>query len=585
MQIIIVFIIFTLVIILFSLEKISVDIIIIAMLICLMATGILTPSEAFSGYGTDFIMILASIFVISGALQQTGILDLIGSRFLKVARVKPGFLLTYIIAAVGMTSAFMNNITVTAMFIAPVTSVSRMMKINSSRLLMPVAYASILGGTCTLIGTSTNIAVSGYLEQNGMQPLGMFEMLPIGLVFFLTGLIYMVTIGRKLLPDRKDETMTVEFNLRAYISEVVITSDSKLIGQNIFTSSLSKSGFRILNIIRNDINFQPDNSSLLMGGDTIIIEGNVDDLLIIKETSGIEIRADLLTEKALQNENIKLAEILVTPQSDFVNITLKEANFNQRYGLVVVAINRYGQTIKQKLGSIILRVGDILLVQGTADRINFLKTNRKICMMADFKPLVYRKRKGRLTLLFFILGIVAGSLNLLPLSAALMSSAMMIILIKAISIEKAYQAIDWRMLIMIGGMAALGLALKNTGGAAWLANKIVYFCSPFGVIAILAGFIILTVFLTQPMSNAASALLVLPIALETANQLHVNPRTFAIAVMLSASVSLITPFEPSCLLVYGPGKYKFMDFVKTGSLLTVVLMLIMLWLIPYFWPF
>ena len=585
MQIIIVFIIFTLVIILFSLEKVSVDIIIIAMLICLMATGILTPSEAFSGYGTDFIMILASIFVISGALQQTGILDLIGSRFLKVARVKPGFLLTYIIAAVGMTSAFMNNITVTAMFIAPVTSVSRMMKINSSRLLMPVAYASILGGTCTLIGTSTNIAVSGYLEQNGMQPLGMFEMLPIGLVFFLTGLIYMVTIGRKLLPDRKDETMTVEFNLRAYISEVVITSDSKLIGQNIFTSSLSKSGFRILNIIRNDINFQPDNSSLLMGGDTIIIEGNVDDLLIIKETSGIEIRADLLTEKALQNENIKLAEILVTPQSDFVNITLKEANFNQRYGLVVVAINRYGQTIKQKLGSIILRVGDILLVQGTADRINFLKTNRKICMMADFKPLVYRKRKGRLTLLFFILGIVAGSLNLLPLSAALMSSAMMIILIKAISIEKAYQAIDWRMLIMIGGMAALGLALKNTGGAAWLANKIVYFCSPFGVIAILAGFIILTVFLTQPMSNAASALLVLPIALETANQLHVNPRTFAIAVMLSASVSLITPFEPSCLLVYGPGKYKFMDFVKTGSLLTVVLMLIMLWLIPYFWPF
>ena len=585
MQIIIVFIIFTLVIILFSLEKISVDIIIIAMLICLMATGILTPSEAFSGYGTDFIMILASIFVISGALQQTGILDLIGSRFLKVARVKPGFLLTYIIATVGMTSAFMNNITVTAMFIAPVTSVSRMMKINSSRLLMPVAYASILGGTCTLIGTSTNIAVSGYLEQNGMQPLGMFEMLPVGLVFFLTGLIYMVTIGRKLLPDRKDETMAVEFNLRAYISEVVITSDSKLIGQNIFTSSLSKSGFRILNIIRNDINFQPDNSSLLMGGDTIIIEGNVDDLLIIKETSGIEIRADLLTEKALQNENIKLAEILVTPQSDFVNITLKEANFNQRYGLVVVAINRYGQTIKQKLGSIILRVGDILLVQGTADRINFLKTNRKICMMADFKPLVYRKRKGRLTLLFFILGIVAGSLNLLPLSAALMSSAMMIILIKAISIEKAYQAIDWRMLIMIGGMAALGLALKNTGGAAWLANKIVYFCSPFGVIAILAGFIILTVFLTQPMSNAASALLVLPIALETANQLHVNPRTFAIAVMLSASVSLITPFEPSCLLVYGPGKYKFMDFVKTGSLLTVVLMLIMLWLIPYFWPF
>ncbi len=531
MQIIIVFTILILVIVLFSLEKISVDIIIIAMLICLMATGILTPSEAFSGYGTDFIMILASIFVISGALQQTGILDLIGSGFIKIGKSKPGLLLAYVFATVGITSAFMNNITVTSMFIAPVTSVTRQLKISSSRFLMPVAYASILGGTCTLIGTSTNIAVGGYLKQNGMPPLSMFEMLPVGLVFFLVGLIYMVTIGRKILPDRKDETLEVEFNLRDYISEIVITSDSKLINQNIFTSSLSKSGFRILNIIRNDLNFQPDNTSILLENDIIIIEGNVNDLLKIKETSGIEIRADLLTEKVLQNEKIKLAEILVTPQSDFVNITLKDANFNQRYGLVVIAINRYGQTIKQKLGGVILRVGDILLVQGNTDRIDFLKTNRTICMMADFKPLIYRKRKGRRTLLIFILGIVAGSLELLPLSAALMLSALIIILIKAISIEKAYQAIDWRMLIMIGGMTALGLALKNSGGATLLANKIIYFCSPYGIFAILAGFIVLTVFLTQPMSNAAAALLILPIALETANQLNVNPRTFAIAVM------------------------------------------------------
>ena len=425
------------------------------MLICLMATGILTPSEAFSGYGTDFIMILASIFVISGALQQTGILDLIGSRFQKVGQAKPGFLLTYIMASVGMTSAFMNNITVTAMFIAPVTSVARIMKINSSRLLMPVAYASILGGTCTLIGTSTNIAVSGYIAHNGMKPLGMFEMLPIGIVFFIVGLIYMITIGKKMLPDKKDESLEIEFNFRDYISEMVITSDSKLIGQNIFKSSLNKSGFRILNIIRNNINFLPDSTSILLGGDIIIIEGNLEDLMKIKETDGMEIRADLLTEKSMQNENIKLAEILVTPQSDFLNRTLKEANFNQRFGLVVVAINRYGQTIKEKLGRIILKVGDILLVQGNEERINFLKTNRQICMMADFKPLVYKKRKGRLTLLFFILGIIAGSLNVLPLSAALMSAALLTILIKAISIEKAYQAIDWRMLIMLGGMAIL----------------------------------------------------------------------------------------------------------------------------------
>lgn len=571
-------------IILFSTDRFSVDLITLGLLVVLMAFRILTPQEAFAGFGSDFIIILASIFVISGALQQTGILDFIGSRLLRLARLHPGYMIVYIMLAVGTTSAFMNNTTVTAIFLAPVIAMARKIKINPSRVLIPVAYASILGGTCTLIGTSTNIAVSGYIEKLGMEPIQMFEIFPVGISLFLVGLLYMALIGKHTLPDYKDETMEEEFGLRAYVSEIVIVAGSPQIGQPVFHSNLSRMGFRILNVIRDGKNYLPDNAMTVESGDILIVEGKLEDLIRVKETEGIEIRADGLLDSGLQSDKIKLAEVLVTPQSEFLNTSLKRSNFRQRYGLVVVAINRSGQTLREKLGGVILRIGDILLVQGPIERINYYKTSRDITILDDFKPLLYRRRKGFLTLLVFAGAILAGTLDLLPLSAALMLGVLLVVLMKAVSMEKAYETIDWRLLIMIGGMSAFGAAMTKTGAAACLSENIVYYLHPFGTLAIMAGFVILTVFLTQPMSNAAAALVVLPIALETAQHLHVNPRSFAIAVMLSASVSLVTPFEPSCILVYGPGKYKFVDFIKAGGVLTVLLMIVLMVLIPVFWP-
>ncbi|MCC7231465.1 MAG: SLC13 family permease [Bacteroidia bacterium] len=584
MEIAIVLGLLVLAIVLFSTERFSVDVIALGILVVLMVTRILTPKEAFEGFGADFIIILASIFIISGALQQTGILDLLGSRLLKMARLSPGFLITYIMISVGITSAFMNNTTVTAIFLAPVVAVARKMHISPSKLLMPVAYASILGGTCTVIGTSTNVAVSGYLERIGMEPLGMFEFSVVGIVLFILGVVYMALFSKRLLPDRKEETIEEEFKLRDYVSEVVISESSPLVGQRIFRSNLSKMGFRILNVIREGRNFLPEAGTHIEAHDTLIIEGNVDDLIKIKETAGIDTKADVLLGKSLVGEGIKLAEVLVTPQSEFLNATLKNASFRQRYGLVVLAINRSGQTLRTQLGRVILRVGDILLVQGPEDKINYFKQSRDITIMEDFKPLMYRKRKGFAVILVFFLSILLGSLNVLPLSAALLICAIACVSIKALTVDKAYEAIDWRLLILIGGMASFGTAMTKTGASKWLAEIIVQYLEPLGPIAIIAGFVILTVFLTQPMSNAAAALVVLPVAIETAHHLNANPRTFAIAIMLSASISLITPFEPSCVLVYGPGKYRFLDYLRTGFFLTLVLMAVLLILIPYFWP-
>ncbi|HNP47457.1 MAG TPA: SLC13 family permease [Bacteroidia bacterium] len=584
MEIAIVLGLLVLAILLFSMEKFSVDLVTMGLLFVLIATKIITPQEAFAGFGSDFMVVLTSIFIISGALQQTGVLDLIGARLLSLAKARPEYMIVYIMFAVGLTSAFMNNTTVTAIFLAPVIAVARNLKMGPSKLLIPVAYASILGGTCTLIGTSTNIAVGGYLEKIGMQPIGMFEFLPVGLALFVTGLLYMALVGKRSLPDNKDESMEAEFGLRAYVSEIVISQDSPLIGKGIFQSSLSKMGFRILNVIRLGHNFLPDKTSIIEANDILIVEGKLENLIAVKETEGIDIRADGLLDYSLQSENIKLAEVLVTPQSEFLNNTLKSSNFRQKYGLVVLAINRSGHTLREKLGKVILRVGDILLVQGPIEKIDYYKLSRDIAILDDFRPLLYKRRKGILTLAVFITSIILGSCNIFPLSASMILGVLVVVLIKAVSIERAYETIDWKLLVMIGGMSAFGTAMTNSGAATWLSQNIVNVMQPFGTLAIMAGFVILTVFLTQPMSNAAAALVVLPIAIETARHLEVNPRTFAIAVMLSASVSLVTPFEPSCILVYGPGKYRFIDFFKAGGILTVILMAVLMILIPYYWP-
>lgn len=570
--------------ILFSWDRIRIDVVTIGLLAILMAAGILTPMEAFAGFGSDFIIMLAAIFVISGALQQTGVLDLVGSRMLKIAQLRPAALLTLVMFSVGFTSAFMNNTTVTAIYIAPVMAVARKLKMSPSRLLLPVAYASILGGCCTLIGTSTNIAVGGYLHRNGIGEIGMFDLLPVGASMFVVGWIYMNTIGKRLLPDRPEVSVTDEFGLREYVSEVVITPGSPLIGQTVFHSNLSRMGFRILNMVRGEERFIPDPTTRILEHDLLIVEGKINDLLEVREREGISIRADLLIDRELQSERFKLAEILVTPESEFLNSTLKEAKFRQRYGLTVLAINRTGYSVNEKLGRFVLRSGDVLLVQGSVETISYHKRSKRMQVMSDFMPLLYRKSKGLLTLGLFITAVIVGSLGWLPLSVTFLLASVVAVGSGAISVSKAYEAIDMRLLILIGGMTAFGFAMSKTGTDQWLADQLVRHLLPFGEMAIMAGFVILTVFLTQPLSNAAAALVVLPVAIETAHRLSVNPMTFGVAVMLSASVSLITPFEPSCILVYGPGRYRFSDFFRTGWLLTALLMAVLMLLVPILWP-
>ncbi len=585
MQIVIVLGLLVLAIVLFATERISVDIITLMLLIGLVLSGVLTVEEAFAGFSSDIIVILASIFVLSGALQQTGVMDVVGVQLYRFAAGSKNRLLTSLMVAVGGISAFMNNTTATAVFIPPTLSLAHQAKISPSKLLMPLAYASILGGTITLIGTSTNIAVSGYMVRAGMEPLTLFELAPVGLVLMVVGILYILTIGQRLLPDHHDDSLTADYAIREYLSEIVVVSDSDLIGQKIFESDLSRLGFRILAVIRDKRKFLPNARTTIAADDILLVKGKVTDLMKVKERAGIEINPELkLGDLDLQSEEFKIAEAFITPQSSLIGRTLKSINFRQRYGITVLALYRQGQALRDEIGRTPLRLGDLLLIQGPTERVEFLRRNTDLWILEDLSPLLPRRGKALYTGLFFGGAAIVGGFGLLPLSISFLVAAILVILFRCITLEEAYGFIDWRLIILIAGMTAFGVAMEKTGAAELLAQWVVSGLLPYGVMAIMAGFFVLTTVLTQPMSNAAAALVVLPVALRVAQTLELNERTFAIAIMLAASVSFIAPFEPSCILVYGPGRYQFMDFVKTGLWLTIILLIIILFLIPVFWP-
>ncbi|GHA78204.1 SLC13 family permease [Pontibacter akesuensis] len=571
-------------VVLFATEKISVEIVTLLMLIILTSTRIITAEEAFAGFSSDFIIIIASIFILSAALQETGILDFVVLRLVRLAHKSTNLMLFTVMLVTGVVSAFMNNTTVTAMFVTPLVGLSKRINISASKLLMPLAYAAILGGTCTLIGTSTNVAVSGYIAKTGLPPIGLFEISGIGFVIFLVGVVYMMTIGQRMLPNREDQQLAEEYKLQKYLTEIVVLPESPLAGQLVFASDLTSLNFRVLNIIRGEDNFLPDFRTRIMEDDILLVEGDLDNLIKVKETKGINIMADVILEKDLVTDDIRLAELLIIRQSNLINHTVKQVNFLQRYGLVVIAISRYGETLRTKIGSIVLQLGDLLLVQGSAERFKQLRSSSNVALLDQFEPLLFKKRKGLIAIGSFLVAILLGTTNLLPLSIAFLLAAICTILFRCISSERAYAAIDFKLLVLIGGMTAFGTAMEKSGAADFLAAGIVDLLGSFGVMAVLAGFVLLTVLLTQPMSNAAAALVIVPVALRTATALGSDPRAFAIAIMLAASVSLVTPFEPACILVYSPGKYKFLDFIKVGAPLTLLLMVVILVLVPVFWP-
>ena len=573
------------VIVLFVLETLSVDVVTLLLLFALMVFGILKPEEALSGFGSDIIVILGAVFVISGALLETGVMDGLGDIIWRLTGNSRARILIVVMLFTSLTSAFMNNTTTTAVFLPAVLAVCRRSGLNPSQMLMPLAFASILGGTCTLVGTSTNVAASGFVARSGMTSFSLFEFLPVGAAMCVLGGLYFLLGGRKLLPVVKEASLTEDYEIKQYLSEIVITKGSTLAGKSLAETRLSDSGINVIEVMRKGTKLFAESSTQLLEGDVLIVNASRGSLLKVKETPGVEIKADVkLGDTDLITSTIKIVEAIVMPQSFLIGRTIKEVNFRHRFGVTALAIFRKGHSVAEKLGGIPLRVGDVLLLQGRIEQFDSLGGNPDLWALEEMRHVPFRRRKGIYVVAALAAAVVVGGLGLADLPVAFLGAALVVLITKCITAEEAYNFIDWRLLILIGGMTSFGSAMQKTGAAEYAASAIVSLLAPYGVYPIMLGFTLLTIALTQPMSNASAALVVLPVAMSTATQLGVEPRSFAILVTLAASLSFITPLEPSCLIVYGPGKYRFRDFLIVGTPLTVIAVAVLLTLVPWLWP-
>lgn len=578
---------------LFATEKIPVDVVGILLVIALVMTQVLTVQEGLAGFGNDIIITIAGLFILVGGLVKTGIVDLIGRRLYRVAGGNEFVLTALIMTAAAASASVLKNTTTTAMFLPVIIGLAAKAKIAPSKLLMPLAFGAILGGSCTLIGTSTNLAVSGAIVRYGQPALTMFELTSVGIIVFGVGMMYMLFIGRKMLPNRGGgESLTESYSIREYISELVVLPNSKLLGKTLGESHINTElDLNVLGIIRQGQNqIAPRANERLEEDDLLIVEGKLEDILRVKEEVGLEIKPDFkLNDGVLESGSIELFEAMVMRDSDMVGQTLKSLRFRQLYDLTALAINRHGETFISKLSSVRLRFGDVLLLQGTRADVERLVVDGQMILLEDVSASTMRIEKRRWAIAAFVLFLTLSLSKIvigfdIPLAVCVLAGVLLLLATKTVRYPEMYSLIDFRLLVLIACMMSFGVAMEKTGTDTYLAGLIQTHFSHYGDMAVLAGFFLLTVALTQPMSNQAAALVVLPVAVKTAIALGLNPRTFIVAVTYAASFSFITPLEPACVLVYTPGRYRFMDFVKIGTILTIIVFIAAMIFVPIFWP-
>ena len=570
----------------FFLERISIDIITLSLLAALVLLGILTPAQAFSGFANEVIVVLCCVFVLSSALVRSGIMESVGKAIHHLAGRGEGRAVTAIMAVSAGMSAFISNTNSTAILMPAVMEFSRRAKFSTSRFLIPLAYASMLGGACTLIGTSTNLASSGLMRTFGLEPISMFELAPVGLVMVVAGTTWMALVGYRTLPKHDEATLLEEFAIDNYLSQIKVGESSDLVGVALTDSWLGDAGVTVLAILREDKKIFPRAEEVMLAGDILAVQASRTELLDLDEHPDLSFGPlDSPADEDFAAADVKLAEAVVMPRSQVQGKTLRKLNLRRRYGVTVFAAYRHGTPYPPTdVASLRLREGDVLLLQGTPESLALLQSNESIWVLGQLERQRFRRRRGSIALVALLGAVAAAAVNWVPVSVALLVASLIVVLTRGVASNDVYGSIEWRIIVLIGGMTSFGVAMETSGAADYLAGLITRLALPLGSYALMSAFILLTMALTQPLSNAAAALVVLPVAMSTASQIGVDPRSLAILVTLSASLSFIAPLEPACLLVYSPGRYRFSDYMKAGFPMSIIAFLVLLILVPLIWP-
>ncbi len=579
--------------IIFGTEKLRVDMVALLVLITVGLTGLVGPKEVFAGFSNSAVITVWAVYIVSGGLFKTGVADILGKFILRLSGNSEIRLIVVIMLTCGLMSAFMNNVGATAMLMPAVISVGKQTKIPVSKLLIPLSFSSLLGGKITLIGTPANILATNIVAENGLPTFGFFDFSPIGLVVLGTGILYMVFIGRHLLPVRQPPgtgTSEIKGELRKYISEVRVQPDGKLAGLSLLESKLGADyDLTVITIVRSNKKIKMlERSTVIQPDDILLVEGSADNLLRARKELGLatanESKRHAELDK-LSEEDIGIIEATLAPRSSMVNRSLRSLNFRERYGYTVLAIRRQGEIITKRLRSVRLQFGDDLLLQGPRHRLPTLQEKNDFLVLEPLAIPESRRRKMPISigLMVLVIGLVlfAG----IDISLAMVMGAFGMVLFRCLSMDEAYESIDWRTVFLVAGMLPLGTAMETTGTARYIADLMLNMIGDLGPMAALGGIYLLAALITQPMSNAAAMVLVVPIALDTALSLGANHLAFTLAVVIGAATSFLTPVgHKANVLVFGPGGYKFFDYARVGALLTVFLFIATMIAIPIFFP-
>jgi di/tricarboxylate transporter len=577
----------------------SADVLAVVAVLVLLLTGTLETSEALAGFGNPAVVTIAAVFLVTEGLSATGIAAWMGRRLLQIAGASEARLIGVTMAASALLSLVMNNIASVSVLLPGVSSVSRHTRISSSKLMIPLSFGSLLGGMATLF-TTINIIANDALRSRGLSPFTMWDYFRIGSILTVAGMIFMATVGHRLLPTKGKKTLEPARQLPGDLAQLYhvpervfdarILAGSVLDGATLGASRLGAAfHLNIVGIIRGGrLKLAPSPAEVLRAGDRLIVEGEADQLHDTRESLGLVIE-EAGAGQGVQwvDRTIGIVEVVVSPYADIVGQSLRDIHFREKYGLTVLALRREGQPATANISEVPLRFGDALLLHGPRSQARLLRSERNFIVLnaPDDMDEIIRPDKAPWAVAALLLMVIPASLGILRTSTSALLAAAMMVLSGAVKIEDGYRAIEWKAVVLIGGMLAVGTAMHKTGVADTLSHNLLSAFAPFGPIGIVAGFYIVAMLLAQVMSGAATAVFTAPIAVSAAGQAHISPYPLIMMVVLGASTAFITPVShPANVVVMGPGGYRFTDYGRVGGLLTLLIFLLALLLVPRFWP-
>ncbi len=600
-EILLLFAIIAIALVLFVTEPVPIDIVAIGVLVTLVVLEPWTGIDATTGVGgfaSSATITVLAMFILSEGIRRSGLINIIGTKIAERYGSNPFRQLLAVLTLSGGTAGLINNTPVVAVMIPMVNTLSRKTGISPSKLLIPVSYTAMLGGMLTLIGTSTNILASDVSARLIGRPFTMFEFTQLGIVVLVTGMVYLMTVGRLLIPERikMDDELIEGFEMAEYLTEVVVTEGSPLVGKTV-PQGLAEldADADIVQLVRGKQAFsEPLARKEIRAGDVLVLRTDRENLLTFIEAEGLDLApdADDVSEERLEvaEEEVeavddqRLVEIVISPEASVLGQTLETLNFRQRYDATVLAIRRGGKVIHARMDERRLRAGDTLLIQATEDTVKRFANDRDFIIAQELTLPDFRYAKMPIAIGIVLTVVALAALNVVPILISALGGIVAMVATGCVKPEEVYPSVDWSVIFLLAGLIPLGVAMERTGGAEWLASVIVVYGASLSPIMMLGAFYLFTAIITNVVSNNASVVLMIPVAIDTAESLGADPFAFILSVTFAASTAMMTPIGyQTNLMVYGPGGYKFTDFFRVGAPLQLLLTVVTTLGIVFFW--